>query len=257
VKRALTLAMEKPQTGAQILKLLEKSVHDCLISTSQMAKGYSRLGENLDDLSLDVPSAKSTYEDLLQKARAVGWIENVNPDFVISNGSYNEDKITLKRYKEECVKMIKEYFLSDDVPELIRSLEELRAPLYKPVFLKRLITIAMDRKDREKEMASVLLSSLSMESFSSEDIVKGFVMLLRSVEDTSLDILDAPKQLALFLSRAVIDEVLVPLNLDEISKKLRPNKIYCYCRSGTSISKFTDNVYMKLASSVTLYSCSS
>jgi MA3 domain len=223
VKRALTLAMEKPQTGAQILKLLEKSVHDCLISTSQMAKGYSRLGENLDDLSLDVPSAKSTYEDLLQKARAVGWIENVNPDFVISNGSYNEDKITLKRYKEECVKMIKEYFLSDDVPELIRSLEELRAPLYKPVFLKRLITIAMDRKDREKEMASVLLSSLSMESFSSEDIVKGFVMLLRSVEDTSLDILDAPKQLALFLSRAVIDEVLVPLNLDEISKKLRPN----------------------------------
>ncbi|XP_078172337.1 MA3 DOMAIN-CONTAINING TRANSLATION REGULATORY FACTOR 1-like isoform X2 [Carex rostrata] len=225
VKRAVTLAVEKPQTEALILKLLEKSVQDCLISTSQMAKGFSRLSENLDDLTLDVPSAKSTFEHLLQKARAAGWIENVNPNSNGSDGSSKEEKITLKRYKEECVKIIKEYFLSDDVPELIRSLEELRAPLYKPIFLKRLITIAMDRKDREKEMASVLLSSLSMELFSSEDIVKGFVMLLRSVEDTSLDILDAPKQLALFLARAVIDEVLVPLNLHEISKKLQPNSI--------------------------------
>jgi NADH dehydrogenase/NADH:ubiquinone oxidoreductase subunit G len=34
---------------------------------------------------------------------------------------------------------------------------------------------------------------------------------------------DAPSELALFLARAVIDEVLVPLNLDDISSKLRPN----------------------------------
>ncbi|KAJ3696950.1 hypothetical protein LUZ61_000655 [Rhynchospora tenuis] len=225
VKRALTLAVEKPQTEALILNLLEKSVQDCLISTSQIAKGFSRISENLDDLTLDVPSAKTTFEHLLQKALAAGWIENLNPNSISSDESSKEEKITLKRYKEECVKIIKEYFLSDDVPELIRSLEELRAPLYNPIFLKRLITIAMDRKDREKEMASALLSSLSMELFSSEDVVKGFVMLLRSVEDTALDILDAPKQLALFLARAVVDEVLVPLNLDEISKKLRPNSV--------------------------------
>ncbi|KAJ4756394.1 Programmed cell death protein 4 [Rhynchospora pubera] len=225
VKRALTIAVEKPQTEALVLNFLEKSVQDCLISTSQIAKGFSRISENLDDLTLDVPSAKTTFEHLLQKAITAGWIENLNPNSISSDESSKEEKITLKRYKEECVKIIKEYFLSDDVPELIRSLEELRAPLFNPIFLKRLITIAMDRKDREKEMASALLSSLSMELFSSEDVVKGFVMLLRSVEDTALDILDAPKQLALFLARAVVDEVLVPLNLDEISKKLRPNSV--------------------------------
>ncbi|WOK94126.1 hypothetical protein Cni_G02828 [Canna indica] len=81
----------------------------------------------------------------------------------------------------------------------------------------------MDRKNREKEMASVLLSALSMEIFSRDDIVNGSIMLLESAEDTALDILDASKELALFLARAMIDDVLAPLNLEEISSKLPGN----------------------------------
>ncbi|KAJ6339676.1 hypothetical protein OIU77_007588 [Salix suchowensis] len=46
---------------------------------------------------------------------------------------------------------------------------------------------------------------------------------LESAEDTALDILDASNELALFLARAVIDDVLVPLNLEEIGSKLQPN----------------------------------
>ncbi|XXG88939.1 hypothetical protein AAC387_Pa12g1070 [Persea americana] len=77
----------------------------------------------------------------------------------------------------------------------------------------------MDRNNREKEMASIMLSTLHTEIFSTEDIVNEFVMLL----DTALDILDASNELALFLGRAVIDDVLVPLNLEEINSKLSPN----------------------------------
>lgn len=94
-------------------------------------------------------------------------------------------------------------------------------PEYNPVFLKKLITLAMDRKNREKEMASVLLSALHIEIFSTDDIVNGFVLLLESAEDTALDILDASNELALFLARAVIDDVLAPLNLEV--GKLPPN----------------------------------
>ena len=71
-------------------------------------------------------------------------------------------------------------------------------------------------------MASVLLSALHIEIFSTEDIVNGFVMLLESAEDTALDILDASNELALFLARAVIDDVLAPLNLEEIGCRLPP-----------------------------------
>jgi len=121
------------------------------------------------------------------------------------------------------VTIIHEYFLSDDIPELIQSLVDLGVPEYNPIFLKKLITLAMDRKNREKEMASVLLSSLHSEIFSSDDIANGFLLLLESAEDTALDILDASNELALFLARAVIDDVLVPHNLEEMSCKLPPD----------------------------------
>ncbi|CAA0842025.1 MA3 domain-containing protein [Striga hermonthica] len=71
----------------------------------------------------------------------------------------------------------------------------------------------MERKNREKEMASVLLSSLC---FPSEDVVTGFVMLVESAEGTTLDIPVADEDLAMFLARAVVDEVLTPYELEEI-----------------------------------------
>jgi len=223
VKRALTLGMESPAAEALIVKLLKEASEECLISSSQMMKGFSRVSESLDDLILDIPSAKSEFQLLVSKAISEGWLDS---SYVRSgaNGSVEDDEHEkLARYKREAVSIIHEYFLSDDTTEVIRSLKELGYPEYNPIFVKKLITIALDRKNREKEMASVLLSSLSMELFSTEDIAQGFIMLLESAEDTALDILDASDELGLFLARAVIDDVLAPLNLDEISSKLPPD----------------------------------
>ncbi|KAJ9677979.1 hypothetical protein PVL29_022765 [Vitis rotundifolia] len=224
VKRALVLAMEIRTAEPLILKLLKEAAEEGLISSSQMLKGFARLAESLDDLALDIPSAKTLFELLVPKAISQGWLD---ASFLKPAGEdgevHNEDDEKVRRFKEEAVTIIHEYFLSDDIPELIRSLEDLGMPKFNPIFLKKLITLAMDRKNREKEMASVLLSSLHIEIFSTEDIVNGFVMLLESAEDTALDILDASNELALFLARAVIDDVLAPLNLEEIGSKLPPN----------------------------------
>ncbi|GAB2269735.1 Peptide chain release factor 1, mitochondrial [Dionaea muscipula] len=224
VKRALVLAMEIRTAEPLITKLLKEASEEGLISASQMTKGFSRLEESLDDLSLDIPSAKSLFSSLVPIAVSEGWLD---PSYLKNSAEDGgelpaRDDEKLKRYKEEVVTMIREYFMSDDIPELIHNLVELGAPELNPVFLKRLITLAMDRKNREKEMASVLLSALHIEIFSTEEIVNGFVLLLESSEDTALDILDASNELALFLARAVIDDVLAPLNLDEIASKLPP-----------------------------------
>lgn len=224
VKRALILAMEIRTAEPLILKLLKETAEEGLISSSQMAKGFGRLADSLDDLSLDIPSAKALFQSLVPKAIDEGWLD---ASFLKSSGTDGELRDSegekVRRFKEEAVTIIHEYFLSDDIPELIRSLEDLAALEFNPVFLKKLITLAMDRKNREKEMASVLLSALHTEIFSTDDIVNGFVMLLESAEDTALDILDASNELALFLARAVIDDILVPLNLEEISSKLPSN----------------------------------
>ncbi|KAH7670685.1 Initiation factor eIF-4 gamma MA3 domain-containing protein [Dioscorea alata] len=224
VKRALILAMENQASESLISKLLKEAADEGLISSSQMMKGFSRLAESLDDLTLDIPSAKSAFQQLVPKAIDEGWLDSSFLKFSGADGDQNdEDADKVRKFKEEAGTIILEYFLSDDIPELVRSLEDLAAPEYNPIFLKKLITLAMDRKNREKEMASVLLSALRMEIFSTDDIVNGFIMLLESAEDTALDILDASNELALFLARAVIDDVLVPLNLEEISSKLPPN----------------------------------
>ncbi|KAK1271394.1 Eukaryotic translation initiation factor isoform 4G-1 [Acorus gramineus] len=226
VKRALILAMETSISEPLILNLLKEAAEEGLISSSQMAKGFCRLSESLDDLSLDIPSAKSLYLSLLENAMSEGWLDSTSLKSSLNldggeNASNEDEKV--RKYKESAVTIIHEYFLSDDIPELIRSLEDLHSPEFNPIFLKRLITLAMDRKNREKEMASVLLSSLYTDLFSGEDIVNGFILLLESAEDTALDVLDASNELALFLARAVIDDVLAPLNLDEIEAKLPPN----------------------------------
>ncbi|CAM0910830.1 unnamed protein product [Alopecurus aequalis] len=222
VKRAVTLGMESPAAETLIVKLLKEAYEEGLISSSQMAKGFSRITESLDDLSLDIPSAKSQFQTLVSRAVSEGWLDSSYVPSGANGNVQDDDHEKLRRYKRDAVSMIHEYFLSDDIPELIRTLKELGVPEYNPVFIKKLVTIAMDRKNREKEMASVLLSSLSMELFSTEDIVKGFIMLLESAEDTALDILDASDELGLFLARAVIDDVLAPLNLDEIGSELPP-----------------------------------
>ncbi|XP_021807659.1 uncharacterized protein LOC110751494 isoform X1 [Prunus avium] len=223
VKRALILAMEIRTSEPLIMKLLKEAAEEGLISSSQMVKGFSRLAETLDDLALDIPSANTLFESLVPKAISEGWLDASFFKSSGEDGGVRVEDEKVKRYKKEIVAIIHEYFLSDDIPELIRSLEDLGVPQYNPLFLKKLITLAMDRKNREKEMASVLLSALHIEIFSTEDIVNGFVLLLESAEDTELDILDASNELALFLARAVIDDVLAPLNLEEIGSKLPPN----------------------------------
>ncbi|XP_020676302.2 LOW QUALITY PROTEIN: programmed cell death protein 4-like [Dendrobium catenatum] len=204
VKRAVTLAMETPASQPLIFKLLEEAAEEGLISSSQMIKGFYRLAESLDDLTLDIPSAQAIFQQLVPKAISQGWLDPSFkfPDADKDSSDVEDEKI--KRFKEESVIIIHEYFLSDDIPELIRSLEDLAAPQYYPIFIKKLITIALDRKNREKEMASVLLSALAMDIFSIRRYIKIYI---------------------LFLARAVIDDVLAPLNLEqkEIKRKLLPN----------------------------------
>ncbi|KAL5063939.1 hypothetical protein RYX36_025676 [Vicia faba] len=64
--------------------------------------------------------------------------------------------------------------------------------------------------------------SMHTEILSAENTLNSFVMFLKNAEDTILDILDASNELAVFLARAVIDDVHASLNLDETHSRLPP-----------------------------------
>jgi hypothetical protein len=75
-------------------------------------------------------------------------------------------------FSQQVNAIVEEYFSSGDVGNAADSLTDLDAPVATMghYFVKRLLTLALDRKDKEREMASSLLSNLYAE-------VRGFVGL--------------------------------------------------------------------------------
>ncbi|XVF63204.1 hypothetical protein PTKIN_Ptkin09bG0069200 [Pterospermum kingtungense] len=220
VKRALIMAMEKRQVEDKLMDLLEEAAEEGLINSSQIRKGFDRMIDTVDDLSLDIPNAQRILKSLISKAASDGWLcaSSLKSLSLEPRKRSLEDSLT-RTFKMKCQSIIQEYFLSGDISEVCSCLEaenktwssELNA-----IFVKRLITLAMDRKNREKEMASVLLSSLC---FPADDVVNGFVMLIESAADTALDNPVVVEDLAMFLARAVVDEVLAPQHLEEVESQ--------------------------------------
>jgi len=86
--------------------------------------------------------------------------------------------------------------------------------------------MAMDRSDREREMASSLLADLSQAAaVSEEQIAIGFSKVLSSAEDLTLDIPDAPRMLTMFLGRAIVDEIMSPSFLAHADTKIGAGKL--------------------------------
>jgi len=123
--------------------------------------------------------------------------------------------MTLSEFKHQTIDIINEYFESEDFEEVKDRIYELNSPEYHYELVKRAISMSLDRKEREKELVSRLLSDLYPKVINSEHIGKGFERLFEMQEDLSLDIPSASKDLEAFLVRAVIDEVLPPKFLSD------------------------------------------
>lgn len=220
VKRSLILAMERRASEDCLLDLLKEAAEEGFINSSQMTKGFGRLIDTVDDLSLDILSARDILQSLISKAASEGWLCASSLKSLSFQKQKQIEDDTARVFKLKAQYIIQEYFLSCDILEVISSLESEKyssSSELSAMFVKKLITIAMDRKNREKEMASVLLSSLSLPA---DGVINGFMMLVESADDTALDIPAVVEDLAMFLARAVVDEVLAPQQLEEIESQL-------------------------------------
>ncbi|KAF7820351.1 programmed cell death protein 4 [Senna tora] len=227
VKRALIMAMERHQAEEALLDLLKEAAEEGFINSSQMSKGFGRLIDTVDDLSLDIPNARGILQRLMSKAASEGWLcVSSLKSLSVEPVKKTLDDGTTRSFKIKAQSTIQEYFLSGDISEVNSCLEQENTSCcgeLNAIFVKRLITLAMDRKNREKEMASVLLSSLC---FPADDVVNGFVMLIESADDTALDNPVVVEDLAMFLARSVVDEVLAPQQLEEIGTQcFRPDSL--------------------------------
>lgn len=132
-----------------------------------------------------------------------------------ASGGVGGAGITLAEFKAAITPVLDEYFECEDVAECQRSVTELNAPFFHFELVKRAMTMSMDKRDRERELTSKLLSALYGKTLTMEQIGKGFERLFELYTELVKDIPDAVKLIAQFLARAVVDEVLPPSFLSD------------------------------------------
>lgn len=176
------------------------------------------------DLDNDYDSADDDDDDFILVSEGVEALTvNGKPDLSKVHSYYDEElerivigpAMILSEFKRQVCDILNEYFESEDLEEVEDRISELNSPEYHYEFVKRAISLSLDRKERERELVSRLLSELYPRMITSEHIAKGFERLFEMQEDLLLDIPSASKDLEAFLVRAVIDEILPPKFLSD------------------------------------------
>ncbi|CAM9519282.1 unnamed protein product [Chrysoparadoxa australica] len=118
--------------------------------------------------------------------------------------------VNLPTFKKSLGICLEEYFLSEDVAEVLRSLVELASPTYHYELVKRGINMSLDKNDHERELVSKLLSEAYPQVLTTADVAMGFRKLFEMIDDIQIDAPNARTLVASFLARAVVDEILPP-----------------------------------------------
>jgi len=154
--------------------------------------------------------------------------DDPNYDPEVNDGNIELKEVVPETTPEEFFKMIEpiilEYFEHGDTNEVAISLDEIIVGSLRPLVTTYSVQIALDHKDSQREMVSVLISDLYARVVTPRDIVKGYDMLLSNLPDLILDTPEAPTLLGNFIARSVADDCIPPKyvtnpdNVDQLSE---------------------------------------
>lgn len=204
MKQAIVATVDKmPAERKLVFQLFQHLYTEQVLRGNQVLQGFERTLERMDDLTLDVPNALSTFrEAFVAPAITAGWLPE----------SFSARCVPMSEVKERIVSMIDEYFDNGEagVPEATRCLDEMGMNHLHPQILKKLCVRAMDGKtDRERHLASLLIFSWRQsDKISAGAVHAGFTCLLTSLGDISLDVPDAETYLDGLVRRAQHDGLL-------------------------------------------------
>lgn len=124
--------------------------------------------------------------------------------------SPSSPQMDLDEFEKRAEALFKEYFDHGDVQEVAAVLEEFNIRNMKHEIVRVLITVALEEKAANRELASILLSDLFGHVINYRDTVMGFDTILSQLSELSLDTPDAPNVVGNFIARCVADDCLPP-----------------------------------------------
>eukprot|EP01018_Ginkgo_biloba_P007512 Gb_05240 [translate_table: standard] len=105
---------------------------------------------------------------------------------------------------------IKEFYSVRDMKEAALCVDELKAPVFYPTMVSLWVTDSFDRKDIERDLLPKLLIYLYKDEpylLKHEQLLKGFELVLSSLEDTVVDAPKAPEFLGGILAKIVLADI--------------------------------------------------
>jgi programmed cell death protein 4 len=121
-----------------------------------------------------------------------------------------KDPVEVAKAKNDAQELVNEFLDNEDLAEAELRVTELKQPHFHHIIVKQIISTSLDRSNRERELASYFLATLSGSTLQSTEVEKGFEILLSRVEDLYNDVPNILEYLSSFLARAVADECLPP-----------------------------------------------
>ena len=200
IKRLLTAAMDKSVGDQDKAATLVSSL--CVrgvVEESDCEAGVELLLKSIRDLAIDVPKAEEYAARFLShfledKIVPEAILESLTQLCGEEKGSSIKAQVTqlldlplpLTVMKVKVRSLLDEYFVSASAAATIQDLSELKSKRVGQEVVKRTLVLALDKKNRHKEMASLLLSAMTR-LYGSEQFFEGFIRVLKTVDDLALD----------------------------------------------------------------------
>jgi len=122
-----------------------------------------------------------------------------------------QPELSEEEFRQQLEPIIQEYFEHGETEEVILSLSELNFDSIRSDIVVCVITLALEKKATQRELASILISDLYGKFVTQKEIAEGFQTLLSNLDDLGIDTPDAPKVLGKFIARAIADDCIPPV----------------------------------------------
>ncbi|XP_014678860.1 PREDICTED: programmed cell death protein 4-like [Priapulus caudatus] len=121
-----------------------------------------------------------------------------------------QPELTADETHREVEEVVKEYFEHGDTHDVVMSFDDLNFGKTRCEIVYKIISMAMDRKAMQRELASRVIADLYGIALSINDVVDAFDKLQNDLPDLTLDTPDAAVVLGNFMARCVADDCLPP-----------------------------------------------
>ncbi|MES1919252.1 Programmed cell death protein 4, variant 2 [Bonamia ostreae] len=193
--------------------LIVKLVMNKVIKEKDLGMGFSLLLSQVPDLRLDVPNVVQYLEyfvDSFVNNKVLKYGDSSKFVEVLSIYSGSNPRKTIKKIVE---KIIKNYFVSGELEECQRAIEEINDTNLYPLVVKYVVSLSFDFGASQRELVSQLFAKVvddhvETKFIQQKHLGEGFILLLNNAEDLSKDVPEVFDYLSFFIARAISDESL-------------------------------------------------